>query len=205
MSRRTIEAYESVFEYIHKNLISLREEGIIIDFEKGIRTALKRMLQKVNSSMPILGCWFHFTQAVRRKMTQFSPSFHKIKTDEKYSNIFRRFQCLPLLPVQHIECAFRDLAKEALKLDKDFFPPFINYFNSEWIKILTPHYFCVYMRGKRTTADAESFNGRINQLFRTHSNFFHFCEVLQKLEASTSNQLENYVYGTQQKDTRSSY
>lgn len=205
MSRRTIEAYESAFDYIHANWIPLRGNGIIIDFEKGMRTALKRVLKKVNSNMQILECWFHFCQALRRKITQLSPLFEKVRADENYHSIFRRFQCLPLLPLHHIENSFRALSKEALKLDRDLFHPFINYFNKEWMKIVTPQHFCVYMRGKRTTSDAESFNGRINKLFRAHSNFFNFCEVLQKLEASTSNQLENYIDGIQQKDTRSSF
>lgn len=140
--------------------------------------------------MAVLGCWFRFVQALR--MAQFSELYAKVKADERYYNIFRRFQCLPILPVEHIESTFTNLSKEALKLDLDF-QPFITYFNNEWIKIVTPLHFCVYMRGKRTTADAESFNGRINKLFRTHSSFYQFCEVLQKLEASISDQLQNFI------------
>lgn len=205
MTKRTIEAYESAFNYIHEHFIALRGDGIIIDFEKGMRAALKRVLKKVKSNMPVLGCWFHFCQALRTKMVRFTSLFTKVKNDENYYNIFRRFQCLPLLPVHHIENTFKNLSKEALKLDLESFQPFVKYFNNEWIKIVKPQHFCVYLRGKRTTGDAESCNGRLNKIFRTHSNFFHFCEVLQKFEASTSNQLENYMNGVQQKDTRSSF
>lgn len=202
MSKRTNKAYESVFRYIHHNLIPLHGEAIIIDFEKAMRKGLKNVLREVDSEMDILGCWFHFCQALRRALARMPALFDKVQSDEVYKEIFRRFQCLPLLPMNHIQKEFQDLCKEALKVDKIAFSPFINYFNNEWMKIVTPQHFCVHMRDKRTTADAESFNKKVNQLFKTHGSFYSFCETLQKLEASTSNQLMNYVNGTQQKDTR---
>lgn len=205
MSKRTTDAYESVFNYINDNLIPLRGKSIIIDFEKAIRRALIRVLRKNRSNMSILGCWFHFNQALRRKLAQMPALFAKVQSNVEYKELFRQFQCLPLLPLEDIEKMFRYLCKEAFKLDKDLFAPFINYFHNEWMKIVTPLHFCVYMRDKRTTADAESFNKKVNQLFKTHGSFFLFCETLQKLEASTSTQLMNYVNGTLQKDTRNAY
>lgn len=140
----------------------------------------------MNSIVNILGCWFHFCQAVRRAMARMPELFNKVQSDEIYNELFRKFQCLPLLSLHHIETEFRDLCKEALRLDKGSYAPFTNYSNNEWMKIVTPyHYFCVYMGDKRTTADAESFNKKINHLFKTLGNFFSFCE------ASTSNQLMN--------------
>lgn len=204
MSRRTIEAYESALQYIHEHLIPLKGNGIIIDFEKGLRKGLKKVLGSNHSEMPILGCWFHMTQA-RRKLTKQSNLFEKVQTEETYKDIFRRFQCLALLPLHHIESMFKILSKEALKLDKDCFSPFINYFHNEWIKVVTPYHFCVYMRGSRTTAIAEAFNGVVNKLFKTHGSFFSFVETLQKVEVSSATQLENYINGTQQKDNRSSF
>lgn len=199
MSKRTIEAYESVFRFINENLIPLRGEAIIIDFEKAVRKALILVLKSIKSALFILGCWFHFCQAIRRKVSQMPALYEKIKKDPRYKDIFRRFQCLPLLQLHHIEGAFRDLSKEALSLDQNSFAPFVDYFYKEWIQIVKPKHFCVYMRGKRTTGDAESCNGRFNQLFKAHSGFFQFCETLQKVEATSTTQLMNYVDGTQQK------
>lgn len=205
MSRRTTEAYESVFKYITEKLIPLRGEAIIIDFEKAMRKALIQILKSIDSHMSILGCWFHMCQALRRKLSKLPDLFQKVRSDEKYKNIFRRFQCLALLPLHHIASTFKDLCKDALKLDKDSFAPFVNYFNEEWMRIVTPYHFCVFMRGCRTTAAAEAINGKMNKLFKTHGGFYLFCETLQKLEASTSTQLQNYVNGTQQKDTRKAF
>lgn len=205
MSRRTIGAYESAFKYIHINLIPLRGKAIIIDFERAMRRALLKIIKSINSNLCVLGCWFHLCQALRRKLAQMPMLFAKVKSNECYANIFRRFQCLALLPENFIEISFIDLAKESLKLDKTLFAPFIDYFNNEWIKNVTPKHFCVHMHDKRTTGDAEAFNGFSNKVFRTHGSFYIFCETLQKIEAFTSNQLANFINGTQQKDNRSSF
>lgn len=179
--------------------------AIIIDFEKAMRKGLKNVLKAVDSNLQILGCWFHYCQALRRKMSKIPELFELIKSNEKHRYIFRKFQCLPLLPEYHIETTFKSLSIEALKLDRNSFAPFINYFNKEWIQIVTPYHFCVYQRGKRTTADAESFNGKMNKLFKTHGSFFMFCETLQKIETTMADQLRNYVNGTLQQDNRSKY
>lgn len=207
MNRRTVQAYESVFRYIHEKLIPLRGDSIIIDFEKPMRRALIKTIASINSNLSILGCWFHMCQSLRRKLAKTPDLFEKVRTSETHADIFRRFQCLALLPVNYIETSFISLSKEALRLDKDAFAQFIDYFNTEWIKIVTPYHFSIYMRGKRTTGDAEAFNGLSNKLFRAHASFYIFCETLQKVrvEASMSNQLSNYVNGTQQSDTRTAF
>lgn len=204
MSKRTIEAYRSVFHFIHKYLIPLFGEAIIIDFEKAMRKAMISVLTDIDSVMFILGCWFHYCQAIRRKVSQMSGLFTKIRNDDEYKDIFRRFQCLPLLPLEHIEEAFLDLAKEALKLDS-LFAPFVDYFHKEWMQTVTPKYFCVYNRGTRTTGDAESYNGKCNQLFKAHPGFYQFCETLQKMEASSSNELMNFVAGVSQKGSTNTF
>lgn len=182
MSKRTIEAYESAFQYIHDNLIPLIGDGIIIDYEKAMRRALIKVLASINSNMQVLGCWFHYCQALRRKLAKTSALFEEIRCDEKNKDIFRRFQCLPLLPLHHIESSFRSSSKEALKLDKNLFPSFIDYFNAEWMKIVTPYHFCVYKRDKRTTSVAEAFNGKVSKLFKTHGNFFYLSNHCKKLK-----------------------
>lgn len=137
MSKRTIEAYENVFHYINDHLIPLRGQAIIIDLEKAMRRALINVLDSIDSIMAILGCWFHFCQALRRYLAKMPALYKKVNSDEIYRNIFRQFQCLPLLPLHHIESSFRDLCIEALRLDKDLFAIFVDYFRIENIRILT--------------------------------------------------------------------
>lgn len=181
-------------------MIPIAGKGIIIDFEKAERLALKGL----ESGIDILGCWFHFCQALRRKLASMSDLYELVRKNDKAKGIFRQFQCLALLPAEMIESSFIELSKEALKCSK-LFAPLIDYFYKEWIKIVKPIHFSVFMRGIRTTASAEAFNGQINKRFKTHGNLFHFCESMQKEELMICQRLENDIGGTIQKDNQSTF
>lgn len=130
--------------------------------------------------------------------------YELVRRDENARIIFKQFECLALLPADKIEATFVKLAKKALKVSP-LFAEFIDYFDREWIKIVKPQHFSVFKRGIRTTGSAESFNNQINHRFKTHGNFFHFCEMLQKEELIIAQQLENYIDGTVQREGRSAY
>lgn len=202
MTNRTIDAYTAALEYVNKNIIDLNVSGIIIDFEKAMRAALK----KVAPNLPILGCWFHFAQALRRRMASLSSLFALIKKNEDAKIIFRKFQCLALLPCDKIKDAFVFLLKEALE-EKKFkeFSTFIAYFKKEWMEIVTPEYFSVFDKDVRTTGSAEAFNGKINKKCKTYSNFFNFVESLQKEELCKADEFNRHINGTKQPDRRKNF
>lgn len=199
MSKRTTEAYISALKYVHENLIPLVGKGIIIDFEKAMRAAIKR----INNGIRIYGCWFHFCQSLRRKVASLKELFELIRNDSTSKHIFRRFQCLALLPAYEIEQAFISLSREALQFPH--FVDFVDYFNDEWINRVKPQYFSVFLLDTRTTAAAEAFNGKSNKMFKTHGSFFHFCEILQKEEVTKATLLENEIGGSIQKNCQKKF
>lgn len=200
MSRKTTEAYLNILRYVHENLIPIDGQGIIIDFEKAERLALTRL----GTGISVLGCWFHFCQALRRMMATMGELFELVRNDENIKSIFAQFQCLPLLPADLIENTFRELAKKALKTTIKF-DRFIDYFNREWIKIVKPKHFSVFMRGTRTTGPAESYNNQMNNRFKTHGNFYHFCETMQKEEVVIAENLKNYIEGSMQNSRQAKF
>lgn len=202
MTRRTTNAYVAALQYVNENIIELKGMGIIIDFEKAMRAALK----KVSPNIPILGCWFHFCQALRRQMASMEHLFALIKDNSDAKNIFRKFQCIALLPYDKIKDAFVYLLREALE-EKRFkeFAPFISYFKKEWMEIVKPEYFSVFDKDVRTTGSAEAFNGKLNKKFRTHSSFFNFVESLQREELSKTDEFHRHFLGTKQPDRRKKF
>lgn len=200
MSRKTTMAYFSVLKYVNENLIPLTGAGIIIDFEKAERLALS----KLNIGIVIYGCWFHFCEALRRKLATMGELFKLVRQNENAKTILNQFQCLPLLPADLIEETFKELAKKALKVSK-LFAAFVDYFDREWIKIVKPKHFSVFKRGIRTTGAAESYNNQMNSRFKTHGNFYHYCEMLQKEEVVIAQQLENYIEGSMQREKQPKY
>lgn len=199
MTRRTTDAYVAALQYVNDNIINLNGRGIIIDFERAMRASLK----KVAPNLPILGCWFHFAQALRRRMASMKSLFELIKKNHDAKIIFRKFQCLALLPHEEIKNAFVHLLREALD-EKNFkeFSLFIAYFKKEWLESVTPEYFSVFDQDVRTTGSAEAFNGKLNKKFRTHPSFFNFVESLQREELSKTDEFNRHVHGTLQPDRR---
>lgn len=200
MTRRTVEAYTAALKYIHENLIPLSGKGFLTDFEKAMRLALYIVLP----SIIVYGCWFHFCQAVRRKMTSMKDLAALVRKDISAKNLFRRFQCLASLPSNVIEKEFVELSKEAI-LYSEYFWIRIDYYDNEWIKRVKPVHFSVYLKETRTTASAEAFNGKSNKTFRTHGNFYHFCETLLREELVTVARLQQLVNGSKDKQKRKAF
>lgn len=202
MTNRTTAAYASALQYVNDNIIEINGSGIIIDFEKAMRAGLR----KVSPNIPILGCWFHFAQAFRRKMASLTDLFTLVRENSAAKLIFRNFQCLSLLPYEKINDAFVHLLREALQENKmKAFAPFINYFKKEWIEIVKPEYFSVFDKKVRTTGSAEAFNGKLNKKFRTHPSFYNFVESLQGEELSKTDEFHRHAHGKEPKDTRKKF
>lgn len=193
MTRKTQKAYEHALRYIHENVFSLQCEAIITDYEQAMRQAIRKVVPGVKQ----LGCWFHFAQAIRRKVASHAELFELTRTNAEARNIYYKIICLALLPHDKIEKAFNELALEALKLSKSFMP-FIKYFQNQWLKRVTPKNFSVFLQETRTTCAAEGYNGKLGKKFQTHPNFFVFIESLQSEELAKSNALEQHINGARQ-------
>lgn len=141
MSNRTTEAYKSVFDYIHQNVLPLDAGAIITDFERALRNAL-------NATVPLtklLGCWFHHCQALRGKVASIGELFELIKHNKEAKILYRKLQCLALLPAPKIRNAFDVLGFEAL----DKFPQFekfLRYYDNQWIKREGPESYSVFLQ-----------------------------------------------------------
>lgn len=141
MSNRNTEAYASVFNYIHTNVLPLHAKGIITDFELAMRNGLKTVVPDT----PLYACWFHHCQCLRRNMASDPELFQLIKSDKKAFEIYRTFQCLALLPDTKIENAFVQIAHEALK-NYTQFERFVRYYERQWIKKETPSNYSVFLK-----------------------------------------------------------
>lgn len=141
MSNRTTEAYKTVFNYIHENVLSLDAGAIITDFEYALRNALKATVP----STPLLGCWFHHCQALRKKVASLSDLFELTKRNKEAKILYRKFQCLALLPASKIKMAFDQLAYEALEKFPQF-EKFIIYYDNQWIRREGPKSYSVFLQ-----------------------------------------------------------
>lgn len=141
MSNRTTASYEKVFNYINTEILNLNGVTIMTDFERAMRNALR----KIAPDSVLLACWFHFCQALRKKLASIPELFFLVCSNMEAKIFYRQFQCLALLPADKIEGAFVQLAFNALKKFQQF-DRFVDYFDKQWIKRETPKSFSVFMK-----------------------------------------------------------
>lgn len=200
MTRKTQVAYEHALNYVDKHVFPLSCEAIITDYECAMRQAIRKILPNVK----LLGCWFHYAQAIRRKVASLPELFHLVRTQQKFRMIYLKFICLALLPHEKIEKIFHELALEGLKLSEAF-TPFVKYFRNQWLNRVGPKNFSVFLEETRTTCAAEGYNGKLGKTFETHPNFFVFVESLQWEELAKSNSLEQHINGARQTQPKKEY
>lgn len=95
-----------------------------------MRNALKDLFPETK----MVACWFHYSQALKKKAAQIPGFVRFLRGNEQAETIYYKLQCLPLLPVEHILAAFKELKKEARALDKLKFKQFLSYFERQWIR-----------------------------------------------------------------------
>lgn len=200
MTKKTQKAYEHALRFVNENVFSLQCKAIITDYECAMRQAIRTVVPTVK----LLGCWFHYSQAIRRKVASLSELFDLVRSNEKIRNMYYKIICLALLPYDKIEKAFNELALEGLKLTKEF-TPFVKYFQNQWLKRVGPKNFSVFLEETRTTCAAEGYNGKLGKQFQTHPNFFIFIESLQWEELVKSNAFEQHINGARQTQPKKQY
>lgn len=126
-------SYTHVFKYVKKHIFNLECKSFTTDYEK----ALKNAIRSCFPSSKRVSCWFHYTQAVRKKVSKLPSLFHLIRTNPDVAKLYFKFQSLPLLRHDFIESAFESL-------DKDVFIPFVDYFHSRWmIRVIYYNFYCL--------------------------------------------------------------
>lgn len=129
MSRKTRTAYQHIFKYIKDNILDMNCESSTSDFEKGMRKAFRNLYPNVTYIL----CWFHFTQAVKKRAMQTPQLIPYIRQNREAEEIYYKLLSLPLLPACHIKAEFHRLKVIALAKHRVVFADFLTYYEKQWI------------------------------------------------------------------------
>lgn len=66
MSKKSQIAYTHVFKYINNHIFNLTCDTFTTDYEKAMKNALRSCFP----SSKLVSCWFHYTQAIRKKVSK---------------------------------------------------------------------------------------------------------------------------------------
>lgn len=170
------------------------------DFEKGIMNALKNQFDR-----PIVGCEFHWKQAIRRKLLDLNIPREKISELMDSKGLLH---LLTEIPIEDIESKgipyIRDRFNEGQFKPK--FDTFWKYFVDTWMIQYNPEDWNIH-RGRnnelmteavlnRTNNPLESFNRILNGYFPArHPSVVQFVSGIRKLSQDYANELYNIRRG----------
>ena len=158
MSGRSKRDYREVFLSVINLLDSHPAvERITIDFEAALWSVLRRAFPTVK----ILGCAFHWTQAVWRKIQELGLQVSYMSDDATFKYL-RKVMSLPFLPADKIPRAFQRLLQTATGQP---IQQLMSYIADTWVygSVWTPVDWSVYMQSVRTNNDIEGWHHRINR------------------------------------------
>ena len=157
---------------------------ITVDFEVALMSALSAEF----AAASLHGCFFHFTQAVWRKI-QFLGLSVPYQENAFIKTTCRQLIALPFLPEAEVVNAFNFLEQVAEDNVGDDLRDLFTYYRQQWLENPAIPLAVWNCNGKdlRTSNSVEGFHSRFNRLVgRNHPNTWMLIEVLHAEKAAQS-------------------
>lgn len=172
--------------------LALNPESFTIDFE----LAMVRAINTVLPQTQVVGCLFHFSQCLRRKVQELglARQYSESNGDNGVQKTVRRVAALAFMKLENLEEAYTpivlDMPEENHLLDE-----FMSYFHNNFFKEnarFPPKTWNHFLNdGPRTNNHVEGWHNSFNQrIGRHHANIWYFLEkVIQQQEVFENNLL----------------
>lgn len=149
---------------------------VTIDFEKALWAAFRTVLPAIS----IMGCVFHWTQAVWRKVQELGLQRAYSEDDAVYKYI-RKLMALPFLPHRQISRMFLRLEVQA---QTEPLQNLVAYIRRKWIEstVFLPKNWSVHQQAIRTNNDIEGWHNALNRRAGGQSglSMYSLIELLER-------------------------
>ena len=190
-----------LWAYNDKNNLpnNFENEFFMCDFEQLIRSSILLYYPSLN----VLGCYFHFSQLVWRRVQKkgFQTIYEK---NDKFNAVIRRMSALPFAPKNDLDAAFEIFEKRTESLDDDelekFCKDMIKYLNDTW----RHGEFAIQdwnlsdlnlMIVPATNNGQEGSNRRFGEDFGTHPNFWSFILTMNDEFERVEGDIKSILFG----------
>lgn len=173
---------EYMYWFILQELLGLMDwdwepKVCIVDFEFALIKSIKMQLKKTK----VIGCFFHFKQALLKRMKKIGmneENINKISNDLNFLTILKKKELQKGL--SYLEAIYNSTEPK--------FKKFLNYFKKVWLKKFPFELWNINFKGNkklitRTNNPLERYNRRLNEQFSTsHPNILKFVYILKNEE-----------------------
>ena len=184
MSAKNEELYTAVLSAVHSFIPEFNPSIAMCDFEKASRNAFKTVFPYTT----IVGCWFHFTQAVYHKIKELGLC-KLYKVNKEFKKWIHQLMSLPFLTEEDIRPIYLaiNLSTELNDHELKIVGSFKKYFLKTWID--GSESLSVFYYEFNTNNGAESYHKNLKSSIKTnHPNIWKFLSSLENI--MTDNDLE---------------
>lgn len=132
MTRKSKRLYVELFKVLKE--LELKPKSISLDFENASISAA----EEVWPSSKIEGCFFHFSNAIKKYVNSHCPNLKNAILNDSHPSqhllTLNKFRALALIPLEFAEEAVQKVINEASAYESGVFEKFIEYFKSYWIR-----------------------------------------------------------------------
>lgn len=185
MSRKTTALYHSVFVKVNELVPHFAPANVMADFEEASTSAFRRVF---GNEVVISGCWFHYGQAIIKKLRKIGLTV-AYGRDVNVKSVIHCLLGLPLLPENDILQGLtdiRDLISTGIYSDassRQLLDKMWQYVHRQWVAKSTvgPSRLSVRNNSARTNNVLESFHASLLRRIKvSHPNLFVFLGHLQR-------------------------
>ena len=165
--------------------LELAPRVIQTDFE----VAAIQAAQEVYPDANIRGCFFHYSQAVWRKVAEKGLAV-EYRTNPDLQRHVRRAAALPLLPLNQVQDVWVDVLNNSPDLpDLPRLQQFNDYITATWVDDDARFQLLIWNQwanlGPRTNNNLEGFHNKLkNRIRKAHPSLFEFVEHIKKIETA---------------------
>lgn len=181
--------------FLFENGIDFNPRKVMIDFESAMYNALRRVFIDVE----IIGCYFHFGQAIWRKLCALGLK-RLYNTCTRFERAVSYISSLPLVPLNSIDQAFIYIkslfpTRDALVIE------FFSYIEHTWINRENPLFDRIVWNhfdnlNDRTNNFAEGFNSKLSRLInKSHPNFYECLDRIKRIQSINDFEVNGLING----------
>ena len=193
LTNKDEELYHAVVHKIQELIPQLQPVSLMSDWEKAPRNAFMQVYQGVR----IHGCWFHYTQAIWRKI-QKCGLVSNIRGNYELASFVKKVMAIPFLPADLISSTYSllQIPTGIQPCDCPKLDTFFKYFQKHWLNAISHEELSIFALEYGTNNGAESYHAQLKSAIKSsHPRIWSFMHTLNNIIADYDNEMARLKQG----------
>lgn len=128
LQKKEADTYVEALQHIRNNCFNKNLKRVLTDFESSLMIAVNTVFKDTT----IKGCWFHYCQAIKKKLFSFGLK-SQYTSDWDFRFWIKRFLVLPLMPLEKIQQSMEIIFDKIPLVSDNKQIKFLHYYIKQWL------------------------------------------------------------------------